>query len=95
MTDNAPVAHSHFEFSRDSEGQHRWHLQAANNEVVASGEGYGSETVSVGLDMVFWAADALLNTPEFIEARLTIDQIDRLVSAQAAIETFLAMIRDV
>jgi uncharacterized protein YegP (UPF0339 family) len=31
-----------FEIYRDEEGEYRWRFRADNNEVVASGEGYGS-----------------------------------------------------
>lgn len=80
---------SHFEFTKDPSGFHRFHLQAANNEVVASGEGYVNSAVEPALDLVYWAADALDGTPEFLEKPLTLDQINRLVSAGHMIDEFL------
>lgn len=32
-----------FEIYRDEGGEYRWRFRADNNEVVASGEGYGSK----------------------------------------------------
>lgn len=88
-TDNDKPVHGHFEFAVDAAGFHRIHVQAPNNEVVASGEGYVNSTVPVAIDLVFWVADALLGTPELLEKPLTEEQIERLVVAQASIEEFL------
>jgi uncharacterized protein YegP (UPF0339 family) len=42
-----------FEVYKDKAGEFRWRLQAANNEVVATGEGYKSKASCLhGIDVV-------------------------------------------
>ncbi|MCA1694555.1 MAG: YegP family protein [Actinobacteria bacterium] len=42
-----------FEVYKDKAGEYRWRLQAGNNEIVASGEGYKAKASCLhGIDVV-------------------------------------------